>query len=36
MKTGKELHSLHGSVRSVRVETAELKEQDGQLIEVPG
>jgi len=36
MKTGKELHSLHGPVRGVRVETAELKEQDEQLIEEPG
>jgi len=36
MKTGKELHSLHGPVQSVRVETAELKEQDEHFIEEPG
>ena len=36
MKTGKELHSLHGPVRSVHVETAELKEQEGQFTEEPG
>jgi hypothetical protein len=35
MKTGKELHSLHGPVRSVRVETAQLRQQDGQLTEEP-
>jgi hypothetical protein len=35
MKTGKDLHSLHGPVRSVRIETAQLKEQDGQLTEEP-
>jgi YD repeat-containing protein len=35
MKTGRELHSLHGPVRSVRIETAQLKEQDGQLTEEP-
>src|SRR6266478_2621142 len=33
MKMGKELHSLHGPVRSVRVEQARFKEQDGQLTE---
>ncbi len=33
MKTDKEKHDLRGAVKSVRVETAEFKEQDGQFVE---
>ncbi len=33
MKTDKEKHDLRGAVKSVRVETAQFKEQDGQLVE---
>lgn len=35
MKTGKEQHCLRGPVQSIRVETAQFKEQDGRLIEEP-
>ena len=35
MKTDKEKHSLHGPVQTVRVETAQLKEQEGQIVEEP-
>lgn len=33
MKTDKGKHDLRGAVKSVRVETAEFREQDGQLVE---
>ena len=35
MKTDKEQHFLRGPVRSVRIETFQFKEQDGQLVEEP-
>jgi hypothetical protein len=35
MKTDKESHSLHGPVHIVQVETAQLKEQEGRIVEEP-
>lgn len=35
MKTDKEKHGLRGPVKSVRVETAQFEERDGQLVEKP-
>ena len=35
MKTDKEREGLKGTVKSVRVDTAEFEERDGQIIEKP-